>query len=70
MQTQSFFWSVISGIWSEYGKIQTRKCSVFVNFLRTIFQTKADKGVNFPDTNFKNAMFSGFDQKVNQIIYI
>ena len=30
----SFFWSVFSGIWTEYGKIRTRKNSVFGHFSR------------------------------------
>ena len=30
----SFFWSVFSSIWTEYGKIRTRKNSVFGHFSR------------------------------------
>ena len=32
---QSFFWSVFPRIWTEYWKIQTRKNSVFEQFLHS-----------------------------------
>ena len=35
LQIRSFFWSVFSGIWTEYGKIRTRKSSVFGHFSRS-----------------------------------
>ena len=38
VQIRSFFWSVFSCIQPEYGKIRTRKNSVFGNFSRSVYQ--------------------------------
>ena len=38
VQKRSFFWSVFSGIWTEYVKIRTRKNSVLGHFLRSDYQ--------------------------------
>ena len=35
-QIRSFFWSVVSRIQSEYGKIRTRRNSVFGHFSRSV----------------------------------
>ena len=48
VQIRSFFWTVSSCVWTEYGKIETRKNSVFGNFsrsgkIKTIGNTKKGK---------------------------
>ena len=50
VQIRSFFWTMSSCIWAEYGKIETRKNSVFGNFsrsgkIKTIRNTKKGKKI-------------------------
>ena len=40
VQIRSFFWSVFSHIWTEYGKIRTRKNFVFGYFSRNVILSK------------------------------
>ena len=47
VQIRSFFRSVFSRIWDEYGKIQNRKNSVFGHFSRSVYLLQARFSFNY-----------------------